>query len=48
MVRRDVTPSFVRDTRSLIDSFTPDLLLAEIATIVAMTTVAALTQLPLR
>ena len=47
MVERDVTPSFTADVMSLVATDEPDLLLAEYATVAAMTTVKELTRLAL-
>jgi hypothetical protein len=47
MVDRDVTPLFIADLMTLIGRDKPDLLLAEYATVAAVTTVKELTDLPL-
>jgi hypothetical protein len=47
VVQRDETPSFTTDVRSLVESFRPDLLLAEFATVATMTTVKELCHVPL-
>jgi UDP:flavonoid glycosyltransferase YjiC (YdhE family) len=47
VVERDISPAFTSDVLDLVTSFKPDLLLAEYATIMTMTTVRELTGLPL-
>jgi UDP:flavonoid glycosyltransferase YjiC (YdhE family) len=47
VVERDVSPAFTTDVLSVVASFKPDLLLAEYATVMTMTTVRELTGLPL-
>ena len=47
VVQRNLTPSFTTDVRSLVESYRPDLLLAEFAPVAAMTTVKELCHVPL-